>query len=230
MPRPTVDFERVNLHDERGVTSPPLTEMSLEARIKTLRRNLMSFQIFKESRREFIVGSAKASAVVAGAVLAPMAFASSLSAPLVAGIAATLGTMTAAANTDLLHALGTRIGLEIAAEIGGEGADAVPLALSYADNAGPAIDPLQAGIAHAMVLACGAEGAACIETSAPYSSVLGVALISNPATGRIARVEIFPEALSHLTMIQEATASASLQKQAVMSASADAFYRVTYPA
>ena len=230
MPRPTVDFERVNLHDERGVTSPPLTEMSLEARIKTLRRNLMSFQIFKESRREFIVGSAKASAVVAGAVLAPMAFASSLSAPLVAGIAATLGTMTAAANTDLLHALGTRIGLEIAAEIGGEGADAVPLALSYADNAGPAIDPLQAGIAHAMVLACGAEGAACIETSAPYSSVLGVALISNPATGRVARVEIFPEALSHLTMIQEATASASLQKQAVMSASADAFYRVTYPA
>lgn len=190
----------------------------------------MSFQIFKESRREFIVGSAKASAVVAGAVLAPMAFASSLSAPLVAGIAATLGTMTAAANTDLLHALGTRIGLEIAAEIGGEGADAVPLALSYADNAGPAIDPLQAGIAHAMVLACGAEGAACIETSAPYSSVLGVALISNPATGRVARVEIFPEALSHLTMIQEATASASLQKQAVMSASADAFYRVTYPA
>ena len=230
MPCPTVDFERVNLHDERGVASPPLTEMSLEARIKTLRRNLMSFQIFKESRREFIVGSAKASAVVAGAVLAPMAFASSLSAPPVAGIAATLGTMTAAANTDLLHALGTRIGLEIAAEIGGEGADAVPLALSYADNAGPAIDPLQAGIAHAMVLACGAEGAACIETSAPYSSVLGVALISNPATGRVARVEIFPEALSHLTMIQEATASASLQKQAVMSASADAFYRVTYPA
>ena len=190
----------------------------------------MSFQIFKESRREFIVGSAKASAVVAGAVLAPMAFASSLSAPPVAGIAATLGRMTAAANTDLLHALGTRIGLEIAAEIGGEGADAVPLALSYADNAGPAIDPLQAGIAQAMVLACGAEGAACIETSAPYASVLGVALISNPATGRVARVEIFPEALSHLTMIQEATASASLQKQAVMSASADAFYHVTYPA
>ena len=186
---------------------------------------------FKESRREFIVGSAKAGALVAGAVLVPMAFASSLSAVPAASTAATLGAMTtAAANTDLLHALGTRIGLEIAAEIGGEGADAVPLALSYADNAGPAIDPLQAGIAHAMVLACGAEGAACIETSAPYSSVLGVALISNPATGRVARVEIFPEALSHLTMIQEATASASLQKQAVMSASADAFYRVTYPA
>ena len=186
---------------------------------------------FKESRREFMVGSVKVSTVVAGAALAPMAFASSLSATSVVGTTATFGTMAATvANTDLLHALGTRIGLEIAAEIGGEGADAVPLALSYADNAGPAIDPLQAGIAHAMVLACGAAGAACIETSAPYSSVLGVALISNPATGRMARVEIFPEALSHLTMIQEATASASLQKQAVMSASADAFYRVTYPA
>ena len=195
----------------------------------------MSFVLdkeFKASRREFIVGSAKTGAVVAGAVLAPMAFAmgaSSLSAAPGVGAAATVGAVSAAANTDLLHALGTRIGLEIAAEIGGEGADAVPLALSYADNAGPAIDPLQAGIAHAMVLACGADGAACIETSAPYSSVLGVALISNPATGRMARVEIFPEALSHLTMIQEATASASLQKQAVMSASSDAFYRVTYP-
>lgn len=190
----------------------------------------MSFQKFKESRREFVVGSAKAGAVVAGAALAPMAFASSLSAAPLAGTEATLGAVTAAANTDLLHALGTRIGLEIAAEIGGEGADAVPLALSYADSAGPAIDPLQAGIAHAMVLACGAEGAACIETSAPYSSVLGVALISNPATGRMARVEIFPEALSHLTMIQEATRSAALQKQAVMSASSEMFYRITYPA
>ncbi len=188
----------------------------------------MSFQKFKESRREFIVGSAKVSAVVAGAVLAPMALASSVPAAPVAGTGAALDAVTAAANTDLLHALGTRIGLEIAAEIGGEGKDAVPLALSYADNAGPAIDPLQAGIAQAMVLACGAKGAACIETSAPYASVLGVALISNPATGRTARVEIFPEALSHLTMIQEATRSAALQKQAVMSASSDAFYRVTY--
>ena len=194
----------------------------------------MSFVLdkeFKESRREFIVGSAKAGAVVATAALAPMAFASSLSAAPIMGTASTIAAVSGTAtNADLLHALGTRIGLEIAAEIGGEGANAVPLALSYADNAGPAIDPLQAGIAHAMVLACGAHGAACIETSAPYSSVLGVALISNPATGRMARVEIFPEALSHLTMIQECTASASLQKQAVMSANADAFYRVTYPA
>ncbi len=186
-------------------------------------------KVFKESRREFIVGSAKASVVVAGAALAPLAFASSVSAADVDGAIATFGAAsTAVANPDLLHALGTRIGLEIADEIGGEGGNAVPLALSYADSAGPAIDPLQAGIAHAMVSACGAEGAACIETSAPYSSVLGVALISNPATGRMARVEIFPEALSHLTMIQESTASATIQKQAVMSASSDTFYRVTY--
>jgi hypothetical protein len=187
--------------------------------------------VFKESRREFIVGTAKAGVVVAGAALAPLAFASSFSAAQVDGAIASFGARTtAAAHADLLHALGTRIGMEIAEEIGGEGVDSVPLALSYADNAGPAIDPLQAGIAHAMVLACGTDGAACIETSAPYASVLGVALISNPATGRTARVEIFPEALSHLTMIQEATASASLQKQAVMSASSDAFYRVTYTA
>ena len=153
-----------------------------------------------------------------------------LSAAPITGVTTAFGTdLATVADADLLHALGTRIGLEIAAEIGGEGADAVPLALSYTDSAGSAIDPLQAGIAHAMVLACGAAGAACIETNAPYSSVLGVALISNPATGRMARVEIFPEALSHLTMIQEATASASLQKQAVMSANSDAFYRVTYP-
>ncbi len=190
--------------------------------------------VFKASRREFIVGSAKVGAVATGVAIAPMAFASSLSYAPFADTAATLGTISAAtANTDLLHALGTRIGLEIADEIGDAndaGNKASPLALSYADNAGPAIDPLQAGIAHAMVLACGADGAACIETSAPYASVLGVALISNPATGRTARVEIFPEALSHLTMIQEATASASLQKQAVMSANSDTFYRVTYSA
>jgi hypothetical protein len=50
----------------------------------------------------------------------------------------------------------------------------------------------------------------------------------NPATGRSARVEIFPESLSQIAMIQSATGSASLQKQAVMSAPADGFYRVTY--
>lgn len=191
----------------------------------------MSTNAFQASRRDFMSDSAKACVVVAAAVAAPGVFAAQLSAapPVLATTTISGLGMATVADADLLHALGTRIGLEIAHEIGGEGADAVPLALSYTDNAGPAIDPLQAGIAHAMVLACGAAGAACIETSAPYSSILGVALISNPATGRMARVEIFPEALSHLVMIQEATNSASLQKQAVMSASADAFYRVTYP-
>ncbi len=190
----------------------------------------MSNNVFRASRRDFMSDSAKTCAVVAAAVAAPGVFAAQLSAaPVLATTTASGLAMATVAHADLLHALGTRIGLEIANEIGGEGADAVPLALSYTDNAGPAIDPLQAGIAHAMVLACGAAGAACIETSAPYSSVLGVALISNPATGRMARVEIFPEALSHLAMIQEATNSASLQKQAVMSANADVFYRVTYP-
>ena len=190
----------------------------------------MASKAFQASRREFMSDSAKACALAAATVAAPGAFAAQLSAAPIAGVTTEFGTdLATVADADLLHALGTRIGLEIAAEIGGEGADAVPLALSYTDSAGSAIDPLQAGIAHAMVLACGAAGAACIETNAPYSSVLGVALISNPATGRMARVEIFPEALSHLTMIQEATASASLQKQAVMSANSDAFYRVTYP-
>ena len=190
----------------------------------------MESKAFQASRREFMSDSAKVCALAVATVAAPVAFAAQLSAAPITGATTALGTsVVAVADADLLHALGTRIGLEIAAEIGGDGTDAVPLALSYADSAGPAIDPLQAGIAHAMVLACGAAGAACIETSAPYSSVLGVALISNPATGRMARVEIFPEALSHLTMIQEATASASLQKQAVMSANSDIFYRVTYP-
>ena len=190
----------------------------------------MSSTAFQASRRDFMSDSAKACAITAAAVVAPGVFATRLSAVPRTGVTTAFGTdLATVADADLLHALGTRIGLEIAAEIGGEGADAVPLALSYTDSAGSAIDPLQAGIAHAMVLACGAAGAACIETNAPYSSVLGVALISNPATGRMARVEIFPEALSHLTMIQEATASASLQKQAVMSANSDAFYRVTYP-
>ena len=190
----------------------------------------MASKAFQASRREFMSDSAKACALAAATVAAPGAFAAQLSAAPITGVTTAFGAdLATVADADLLHALGTRIGLEIAAKIGGEGADAVPLALSYTDSAGSAIDPLQAGIAHAMVLACGAAGAACIETNAPYSSVLGVALITNPATGRMARVEIFPEALSHLTMIQEATASASLQKQAVMSANSDAFYRVTYP-
>jgi len=169
--------------------------------------------MFQESRRQFMAGSAKTCALVGalGVVGGAHAF---------AGTASTAG----AVDADLLHALGTRIGLDVAAAIG-EGE--APLTVSYLDAAGPSIDPLREGIEHAMRLHSDSPSV-CNEAAAPYASALGVALMHNPATGRSARVEIFPESLSQIAMIQSATGSASLQKQAVMSAPADGFYRVTY--
>ena len=168
--------------------------------------------MFQESRRQFMAGSAKTCALVGalGVVGGAQAFAG--------------GATAGAVDADLLHALGTRIGLDVAAAIG-EG-DA-PLSVSYLDAAGPSIDPLREGIEHAMRLHSSTP-AVCKESAAPYASVLGVALMHNAATGRSARVEIFPESLSQIAMIQSATGSASLQKQAVMSAPADGLYRVTY--
>lgn len=175
---------------------------------------------FQESRRQFMAGSAKTCALVGA--LGVVGVVGGANAVTMSAEPALL--RSAAVDADLLHALGARIGMDVASEIGSNEA---PLTVSYVDTAGPSIDPLREGIEHAMRLHSGAPSAV-VETAAPYASVLGVALMTNPATGRSARVEIFPESLSQIAMIQSAASSASLHKQAVMSAPSDSFYRVTY--
>ncbi|WP_395706343.1 hypothetical protein [Casimicrobium huifangae] len=125
-------------------------------------------------------------------------------------MAAALGDelVTPAVSGDLLHALGGRIGLEVASVIGSSGQ---ALAMAYVDAA---VRPMWTQQGIEWQTRCAAQ---CIETQSSPSTVIAVAHVSNPATGRSARVEIDRD---------HRMAPGSAQKNAVLTASADNLYRI----
>lgn len=169
-----------------------------------------------ESRREFMLGCAQAGAALAVVSGAQGALAAVASSPVVAG--------SASVSADLLQALGSRIGLEVAAMVGDAGA---PLTLAYLDAAGPSVDALRVGVEQGVAWHAG-SAPVCVETQVSAANTMGVALITNPATGRAARVEINATALSMIALIESVKTSASSQKHSVLTASADNLYRVSY--
>ena len=176
----------------------------------------MFFSQFRsESRREFMLGCAQAGAALAVAGGAQGALAAVVSSPV---------ADSASISPDLLQALGSRIGLEVAAMVGDAGA---PLTLAYLDAAGPSVDALRVGIAQGVAWHAGVAPV-CVETQVSAANTIGVALITNPATGRAARVEIDATALSMIALIESVKTPASSQKHSVLTASADNLYRVSY--
>ena len=165
-----------------------------------------------QSRCEFMVHSSQACAALALLSGTSGAFAAAATAA------------PSAVSPDLLRALGNRIGFEVATAISSDGA---PLTMSYLDCAGPSVDALRKGIEQGMQWQVGAAPA-CVEAQASHGSVLGVALISNVATGRAARVEIDATALSMIALIESVKTPASTHQHAVLTSSADNFYRVNY--
>jgi hypothetical protein len=166
-----------------------------------------------QSRREFMVHSSQAGAALALLGGASGAFA-----------AAASSAEAASVNPDLLHALGNRIGLEVAEQIGEKGA---PLLMNFLDCAGPSVDALRDGIEQGLHWHSGAAPA-CIEVPSAHGAVIGVALIRNPVSGRTARVEIDATALGMIALIESVKTPASSHKHAVLTASADNLYRVQY--
>jgi hypothetical protein len=171
---------------------------------------------FTESRRDFVLSGARAGAAAAVVGAMPAAFAATPAAQNVAD----------AASADLLQALGARIGLEVASEIGSQG-DA--LTLAYLDAAGDSVDALRVGLEQGLSWQTG-RAASSVESPSASSSLLGVALISNAVNGRSARVEINATSLSMLTMIEADRTPASSKKLSVLTANSDNFYRVQYVA
>jgi hypothetical protein len=172
--------------------------------------------LFVESRRDFMMGCAQTGAALAVLGSAQGAFAAVASTPVVPS--------SESLSPDLLQALGSRIGLEVAAMVGDAGA---PLTLAYLDAAGPSVDALRVGIELGVAWHAGVAPV-CVETQVSAANTIGVALVTNPATGRAARVEINATALSMIALIESVKTPASSQKHAVLTASADNLYRVTY--
>jgi hypothetical protein len=172
--------------------------------------------LFVESRRDFMIGCTQTGAALAvvGGAQGALAAVASMS----------VAADSASVSPDLLQALGSRIGLEVAAMVGDAG---VPLTLAYLDAAGPSVDALRVGIEQGVAWHAGVAPV-CVETQVPAANTIGVALVTNPATGRAARVEIDATALSMIALIESVKTPASSQKHSVLTASADNLYRVTY--
>jgi hypothetical protein len=166
------------------------------------------------SRRDFIVNSASAGAAGAALMSVGGAWASDMATP------------QAAASADLLHALGARIGLEVAAALGDASG---PYALTYLDGAGESVDALREGIETGMRWEAG-HAPLTSERAIHPSSLLGVALVRNPDTGKSARVDINTIALYMLTVIEDTPGPSSSKKLAVMTTDARELYRVQYSA
>lgn len=180
---------------------------------------------FVESRREFMATGARVGA--AGVAIA--ATRGAIGAIGAIGASGALASTLAPASVtqcspELLQALGARIGLEVATKLGAVGS---PLALAYLDAAGPSVDALRDGIEQGVAWHAGAKPSS-LETQVTASAVLGVALLSNPDTGRSARVEIDATALSMIAMIESGCTPPSAQKNAVLTANASSLYRVSY--
>lgn len=177
---------------------------------------------FVKSRREFLVGGARASAALAAVVVSggvAGAFADEF-----LPSAAALNATATAVSPELLHALGARIGLEVTQALGGSNA---PVSLAYIDASGPAVDALRDGIERGISWEAGSTPPS-REWQASYCSLLGAAMITNEATGQRAIVEIDNTALSVIAMVEGLTTPASSHKHAVLTASADNLYRVRY--
>ncbi len=171
---------------------------------------------FTASRRDFMTTGARASAA--------LALAGGVAGAGGAVVSTLIENATPQFSADLLQALGARIGLEVAGELGKHGE---PLSLAYLDAAGPSVDALRSGIEQGVAWQIGAAPSS-IETHIAASSVLGVALIRNPLTARSARVEIDTTALSMIAMIESGRTPPAAQKHAVLIADANSLYRVTY--
>jgi len=173
---------------------------------------------FTQSRRDFMAQGARGGTALAVAAAVPMA--------VMAESDITASATAELASVDLLHALGARIGLEVAAELGAAGA---PLTLAYVDAAGPSADALREGLERGMRWHSRCD-AVCRDWQAPYANILGAALITNTQTGRSALVEIEPTALSMVALVESVNVPPSAAKQAIVSMDASNLYRVNYAA
>lgn len=125
-------------------------------------------------------------------------------------------------DSDLLRAVGERIGFDAAERIG---ADRDDVSLMYFDYAGQSIDSLREGIERGLAIKSSGKVIA-NELDLPYGALLGVAVVRNLRTAVETRVEICATMLSHLALIEANAPTAGIAKTSVMAADASYFYEV----
>ncbi len=165
-------------------------------------------------RRRFMTGSAKSSVALA---------ALSLTTSGVTSLGMTSIAQAASSTSpapDLLISLGTRIAIEVQSQLGRANAG---YSVHFLDSAGPSCDGLRLGLQQAFSV----HGLQLDEVAGERNHSLGLVTIRNLDTGRSAKVELFPEALSQVDLIEQSYASASQRDRAIMTAPRDSLFSLS---
>jgi hypothetical protein len=194
------------------------TSRRVSARLTSQSQTFPEVIDMSTTRREFV----KTGFVAAVAVPSALSLSGIAHAAFATDATSALAKSGTASQSDLLRAVGSRIGLEAAERVAQRG-EAV--SLMYLDYAGASVDPLRAGVVEGLGWHCG-ESVHVTELNLPYGALLGVAIVRNLETAVETRIEIDATLLSELAMIEANSPSTSVQKHAVMSASSNHFYRV----
>jgi hypothetical protein len=173
-------------------------------------KTLTSSALKQPTRRQFFSGSAKSGVALGLATtsVTGMGFASLAQ-------AASPGT-----EPDLLLTLGARIAIEVQSELGQANAG---YSVHFLDAAGPSCDGLREGLTQAFKT----HGLQMEESQGQHQHALGVVTIRNLDTGRSAKVELFPESLSQVDLIEQSFASQALRDRALMATPRDSLFSLS---
>ena len=163
------------------------------------------------ARRDFVLGSAKLGGCSMAGVIG------------LGSIAASSAAQAAQATTapDLLFGLGSRIAVEITNQIGPTTSG---YSVHFLDCAGPSCDGIRLGLAKAMSV----HGVNLQESQADAQGRLATVTIRNLETGRQAEVELFPEALSQVALVEGRGLSAHEESVAMLNIASEALFRTTF--
>jgi hypothetical protein len=116
--------------------------------------------------------------------------------------------------------LGARIAIEVQSQLGSANAG---YSVHFLDSAGPSCDGLRQGLRQAL----SAHSLQLEEVAGERNHSLGLVTIRNLDTGRSAKVDLFPEALSQLDLIEHSFVTSSQRDHAIMTTPRDSLFSLS---
>ncbi len=154
---------------------------------------------FQANRRQFFIGSARSSAAMTALTLG----AGSLTSIGLTGIAE---AAVSAPAEDLLASLGTRLAIEVQSQIGTAEAG---YSVHFVNCAGPSCDAVrsgfQKGLQESLHEAISGHGLKFEEVQGNAMGSLARVTVQNLDTGRRVSIDLLPESLSQISLIEERT-------------------------
>jgi hypothetical protein len=180
----------------------------------TMAQKTLTHSALKQPRRrQFFSGSAKSGVALSALSLATTGITGM-------GIASLAQAAGATTTPDLLLTLGARIAIEVQSELGQADAG---YSVHFLDAAGPSCDGLRDGLLQAFKT----HGLRMDESQGDHQHALGIVTIRNLDTGRSATVELFPESLSQVGLIEQSFASQAARDLALMRTPRDSLFSLS---